>query len=132
VTDFSPATLAVIGDFATYLGLPPIAQAAAPVRFEFSHWGNLTLTMAEESRRVLVFLERAPAFGAAPVEPALLARAGFDATQGWFVHAGLADDGGPLCFISIEEVEFDLVTLDRAITHLVAWLDAATGGSVLI
>jgi hypothetical protein len=122
--EFSPAALAVIGAFARDMGLPAVTRADAPVSFEFSHWGILTLMMAEDSRRVMIFLERAPYFGQAARERRLLARAGLDPARGWFLHAGLADDGSLICFIGIEEEKFDIIALDAALNHLVAELDA--------
>lgn len=122
--EFSSASLAVIGAFASDMGLPPVTRANAPVSFEFSHWGTLTLMMADDGRRVLIFLERTPYFGQAARERRFLSRAGLDPARGWFLHTGLADDGSLLCFIGIEEEKFDIVTLDAALNHLVAEFDA--------
>src|SRR5437588_289428 len=120
---FSAMTVQTVEAFAESLGLSAVPASDGSFNFIFARSGTLSLTPSADGRRILVSLARMPHLTHAANEIRLLERAGLDSTTSTFVHAGLAPDGSHVLAIEIDELRFDLPTLETSLKTLIAHHD---------
>lgn len=113
----SNAAKSTVSQFAASLGLPARENSDGSFGFDFSATGRMSVTQDGDGQRVLVSVTRRTLLDGVVALARLAAQAG-PMPDGRVVQAGLTATDQPVLVIALDERQFDLPALDRALTDL--------------
>ncbi len=117
MTNLSNSAKSTVSQFAGTLGIPARENSDGSFGFDFSATGRLSVTQDAEGRRVLVSVTRRTVLDGVVALARLAAQAG-PMPDGRFLHAGLTATDQPVLVIALDERQFDLPSLDRALNDM--------------
>lgn len=109
----------VIEAFAAGMGLVAHAAPDRSYGFEFDRSGTLSLVPSDDGGRIIICLARMPGHADDALRTRLLEAAGFDQSVGATVHAALAPDGAFVFAVNVDESDFELPLLHKALSRLI-------------